>query len=89
MSQEEWMEKLKKEGFTGIGICPIIADMDFQEHVHEKHTVHVILSGELIVKNENDTRIFKLGDRVEFLAGTAHQVKGGHETGSMIVGVKE
>lgn len=85
MNEQEWMEKLKQEGFTDIETRPIPTG-DFPEHTHDQHTVHVILDGELTIVASEDTRVFRAGDRVEFPAGTTHKSKG--TSGRMIIGVK-
>ncbi|MEW6722847.1 MAG: cupin domain-containing protein [Candidatus Micrarchaeota archaeon] len=83
---KKWMEKLKKEGFSEIRVCPLPPDADAPEHTHDRHTVHVILSGELTITGKSGTKTYKRGDRVEFPAGTTHKARGGK--GEMVVGVR-
>lgn len=89
MNKQEWMKKLKKEGFTDLRVCPIESGFDSGEHTHEEHTVHVILSGELIIIDHKCTKTYRPGDKVEFPVGTTHSAKGGRKKGRMIVGVKK
>lgn len=84
-TEQEWIKKLEQEGFREIRICPIPRDAG--EHTHDQHTVHVILEGELTIEDQEGTKTFRPGDRVEFPAGTTHKASG--TGGSMIVGVKE
>ncbi|MBI4836579.1 MAG: SRPBCC domain-containing protein [Candidatus Abawacabacteria bacterium] len=84
----EWMEKLIKKGFKDIRVCPIPAALDFGEHTHEEHTVHVILDCELTIADSGTSKTYGSGDYVEFPAGTTHAVKSGPTAGSMIVGIK-
>ncbi len=87
-NNEEWTKKLKKEGFSDIRVCPLPPNIDTDEHTHCQHTVHVILSGELTISDDNGTKIYRIGDQVEFPAGTTHRAKGNSEGGEMITGVK-
>lgn len=89
MNEQAWMEKLEQEGFTDVRVCPIEPGVDSGEHTHDKHTVHVILNGELIITDHGATKTFRPGDRVEFPAGTTHKARGGSNRGRMIVGVEE
>lgn len=83
------MEKLKKEGFIDLRVCPIPPNIDTCEHTHDQHTVHVILNGELTITDSNGTRTYKPGDIVEFPAGTTHRARGNSDDGRMIIGVKK
>lgn len=87
LDEKEWTEKLQKEGFSGIRVCPLPPDIDTGEHTHDQQTIHVILSGELIISDKTGTKIYKAGDKVEFPAGTTHKAKSS-SGGEMIVGVK-
>jgi mannose-6-phosphate isomerase-like protein (cupin superfamily) len=89
MTEQEWKDILEKEGFTDVRVCPIPPAVDAPEHTHEDHTVHVILSGGLIIIDDQGTRIFEPGERVEFPAGTTHKAKGKTSAGTMIIGVKK
>ncbi len=88
MTKEEWVEKLKNEGFKNVGICPVGPNTDFGEHTHHEHTVHVIVKGELIVSENGAVTVLKEGDRFEFPAGTTHSAKSGSGDFIMVVGVK-
>ncbi|MDB4978573.1 MAG: hypothetical protein JWM56_759, partial [Candidatus Peribacteria bacterium] len=84
----EWIATLEREGFKDIGVCPIPPNKDLPEHMHDQHTVHMILEGELIIKDNEGTKTYRPGDRVEFPAGTTHKARGSTDTGKMIIGVK-
>ena len=88
LNEKEWTKKLKKEGFSDIRVCPLPPNIDTDEHTHDQHTVHIILSGELVISDDSGTKIYLPGDRVEFPAGTTHKAKGSGN-GEMIVGVKK
>ncbi|MBM3256737.1 MAG: cupin domain-containing protein [Candidatus Liptonbacteria bacterium] len=85
---EGWIKELEKEGFSNVRVVPIAPGFEAGEHTHPDHTVHIILSGELTITDEEGSKTFRTGDRVEFKAGTTHKAKGGVTEGSMIVGTK-
>ena len=85
---KKWMEKLKKDGFSDIRVCPLPPDADTPAHTHDRHTVHIILSGKLTISDGRGTKTYKRGDRVEFPAGTTHKARGS-AGGEMLIGVKE
>ncbi len=79
---------MEQDGFTNVHVCPIPPNQDLPEHTHDKHTVHIILDGELTIIGAEGTYTDKLGDRVEFPAGTVHKARGATDTGTTIIGVK-
>src|SRR3989344_6672895 len=89
MDKEMWLEKLEKEGYKNVRIVEQPPNTDFGEHVHDEHTVHVIVMGDLIISEKGEEKILKVGDRCEFPAGTKHGAKTGSEGLTMIVGVKK
>ncbi|MBI2508121.1 cupin domain-containing protein [Candidatus Woesearchaeota archaeon] len=88
INEQDLIKKLKAEGFKDVGVYPILPQ-DFGEHTHEEHTIHIILTGKLIVTDKKGTQKLNPGDRVEFPAGTTHRARGGAKKGSMIIGVKK
>ena len=89
MNQEEWMERLKREGMREISVVTLKPSVVPGEHTHEKATIHVILKGELVIEDKEGKKTYKPGDRVDFPAGTKHIASFGPQGCTMIVGVKE
>ena len=88
MTETEWVEKLTQEGFTDLKVQTIDPGED-PPHTHDQHTVNVILKGELTIIDQDGSKTYLPGDRVETPAGTTHRAKGGPTVGSMITGIKE
>lgn len=88
MTEKEWMEKLEREGFTDIVVCPNGPDTEFPEHTHNEHTVHVILKGDFTLIEEGGTRTLHEGERFEIPAGTTHRARCESAGCTFIVGVK-
>jgi quercetin dioxygenase-like cupin family protein len=89
MTESEWIKKLERDGFTDVRVCPIPPPTAMSEHTHDEHTVHVLLTGKLIVTDADGTKTFEPGDRVEFPSGTRHTARGSIENGRMIIGLKK
>ncbi len=87
-NEKQWIAELRKEGYKNVMVCPTGPGLDFGEHDHEEHTVHVILKGSLIIKDQNGEITLKKGSRFEIPKGTVHCAKSGPEGLKMIVGVK-
>lgn len=88
MTREEWMEKLKAEGFTDLQVVTIPADKNPGEHTHDQETVHVILQGQVTIVNAGVTKIYQAGDRLDVPAHTTHSALFGSQGCTMIVGIK-
>jgi len=88
MTEQEWMEKLKQEGYKDLIVFRWEPGWVAGEHTHYHHTVHVVLSGELSITDKSGSQTYSPGERVEFPKGTVHVAKGGNTAGSMIVGKK-
>jgi quercetin dioxygenase-like cupin family protein len=88
MTQQEWIEKLKKEEYTDVAVHTFPPNMEFPEHTHDKTTLHVILEGTLTSIEKTKTLSFGKGERFEILAGTSHSAKCGSKGCTFVVGVK-
>ena len=89
MKQQQWLDKLKKEGIKDPQVAEMEPNFKPGEHTHDQHTIHVILKGELIITDKTGAKTFREGDYVEFPAGTKHSVQFGPKGCTMIVGVKD
>lgn len=89
MDEKAWIKKLQDEGYSDVRTCPIPPNLDLPEHTHNEHTVHVIVSGDLIITENGTSKTYKPGDVVEFPAGTTHKARGSIDSGRMINGVKK
>lgn len=87
MSEQGWREKLEQDGFVEINVVPL-PPPDGVEHMHDVHTAHVVLSGEITIMDSSGTHVYKPGDFIDVPAGTRHTAQGSPEGGSMLVGFK-
>lgn len=87
MTEQEWMKKLGKEGVRDLTVVTMEPGPK-EEHTHDVTTIHVILKGELLVRDSTGEKVYKPEDYIEFPAGTTHSVVFGPEGLTMIVGTK-
>ncbi|MEK7628248.1 MAG: cupin domain-containing protein [Patescibacteria group bacterium] len=88
MNEQEIIKGLIDEGYSDVQGVDIPANFDSGVHVHEDRTVHVIVSGELTITDDNGIHVYHEGDRVEFDPDTKHTARGALSAGRMIVGVR-
>ena len=88
MTEQDWIEQLKQEGFKNFDILIHESNTDFGEHTHTTDTVHIILEGELALVQEGQIAVLTEGDRMDIPAGTTHLAKCGTKGCKFIVGEK-
>jgi len=91
MTPQEWQMELETEAFSNIQTVSMQeGDIPAEPHTHPEHTVHIILKGQLeIIDAEGVSTIYKIGDRVDFPAGTTHVAKVGEQGLKMMIGTKK
>lgn len=77
MQPEEWIQKLKEEGYELVGIPRFPADSLMPEHTHDEATVHVVFEGEITLTDQEGSKTWRAGDRFDVPAGTTHHGKVG------------
>jgi len=87
-NEKDWIEKLQQEGFTDVHVVTIRPGEDPQ-HTHDFDTINVLLDGEITIIDEQGSRTFRAGDRMETPAGTTHRAVNGPTVGRMVVGIRK
>ncbi len=88
MTEQEWKDVLASEGFSDIYIWHDDANVEYPDHLHEKITAHVILSGGMELNDHGHVKILKAGERFDIKAGTTHSAKIGPDGCRYVVGEK-
>lgn len=88
MTEQQWMETLKKDDYRNLTVCTNPPNTDFGTHTHHEQTVHVILKGTLTLVEHNESKTLCTGDRFEIPSGTTHHASCGPDGCTMIVGIK-
>lgn len=87
MQEKDWVDLLKDEGFSDVYIWEDKPGFEYPEHTHEKHTVHIIISGEMeLLDSKGSRRLLKTGERFDIPAGTSHSAKMGAAGCRYVVG---
>ncbi|HLY63200.1 MAG TPA: cupin domain-containing protein [Terriglobia bacterium] len=88
MTANEWEKKLKSEGFGNFFIGNDGPGAYYPEHTHDETTAHVILSGEMTLTVQSETRTYKAGERCDVPARAVHSARMGPQGCRYIVGEK-
>jgi mannose-6-phosphate isomerase-like protein (cupin superfamily) len=88
MSEQEITQQLTSEGFTDVYVWEDGPNVEYPEHTHEKLTAHVIISGEMILKDNGGEKTLKSGQRLDIPAGTVHSAIMGPQGCRYAVGEK-
>ncbi len=88
MNAEQWVEKLQSEGWKNVSVSNHEPNTVFGVHTHHDPSVHVILQGELTITDQNGVKTVGEGGRIEFPAGTTHNVLCGSNGCTFVVGFR-
>ncbi len=81
--------ELEKRGFKDVQVVELKDDgQGFSEHTNDRHTIHYILAGDLMIKDGAEITICMKGEVVQFPKGTTHAAKPSTHGCRMIVGFK-
>ncbi len=87
-TEKIWREKLTAEGFKTIDVGTDPAGLEYPPHKHDTYVEHVVLTGEMTLTIEGETRILKAGDRWGAPAGAVHSAKIGPSGCTYLIGEK-
>jgi quercetin dioxygenase-like cupin family protein len=80
--------KLRREGFRRTFVWQDGPGAYYPEHTHPGETAHIILEGEMTLKQGGETRTYKAGERVDVPAGAVHSAKMGPRGCRYLIGEK-
>ena len=69
--------RLQQEGFRQTYIWQDGPNAFYPEHVHKDETAHIILSGEMTLIIDDDSKTYCAGERCDVPAGVAHAARMG------------
>lgn len=73
MNEQEWIKKLKAEGFTNIYVWHDKASAHYPPHTHSSLSAHIILEGEMTLIMNSNKQTFTQGERFDVPAGKTHE----------------
>jgi mannose-6-phosphate isomerase-like protein (cupin superfamily) len=88
MTNKEWQERLRQEGFSHIFVWQDGPSVFYPDHTHTTTTAHIILGGEMSLTSDGKTQTFRKGERFDVPANTVHSAKMGPEGCKYMIGEK-
>ena len=88
MTEQEWHEQLKQEGFQNIRTHTDSPDTVYRSHAHTTTNPHIVLAGHLRLVMDSGTVLLNPGDRYDIPAGVKHSAEVGADGCTFIVGEK-
>lgn len=88
MTEKEFEEELRREGFSGIFIHRDSPNALYPNHTHSGITAHIVLEGEITVTSEGQTITYKAGDRFDVPSGEVHSATIGSKGCRYMIGEK-
>ena len=88
MYNNDWIKKLKEEGFNNFVIWYDKPHAYYPTHAHLETNVHVVLAGEMELNLLSNTHFLKPGDRIDIPGGVKHEAKMGKAGCRYLIGFK-
>jgi quercetin dioxygenase-like cupin family protein len=77
MDEEELARTLEREGFPHTYVWQDAPNAYYSDHTHPTATAHIILSGEMTLAIDGQSRKYRAGERCDVPAGTVHSARMG------------
>ena len=88
MTEKEFEEQLRSEGFSGIFVHRDSPNAFYPEHTHSGITAHIVLEGDITVTSQGQTTTYKSGQRFDVPAGEIHSAQIGADGCRYMIGEK-
>jgi uncharacterized cupin superfamily protein len=77
MDEGKLARTLEREGFRQTYVWQDAPNASYPDHTHATETAHIILSGEMTVTMDGDSRTYRAGERCDVPAGAVHSARMG------------
>jgi quercetin dioxygenase-like cupin family protein len=77
MEEKDLAEQLILEGYSHLYVWEDGPGVDYKEHTHRAESAHIILSGEMSMTMNGETKTYRTVDRCDLPAGIIHSAKTG------------
>lgn len=88
MTKEEWEQKLKNEGYTHVVTHIDPPGVHYADHEHPVDTAHVVLTGNLTVHMDGETKTYNPGDCLYLAKYAVHDGTIGTNGCTFLTGIK-
>src|SRR5260370_1009621 len=72
MDEQKLERTLKQEGFSHTYVWQDAPNAAYPDHTHPTETAHIILSGEMTLTMDAESRTYRAGERCDVPAGAVH-----------------
>jgi mannose-6-phosphate isomerase-like protein (cupin superfamily) len=86
MDETKLAEQLRREGFAHTYVWQDGPNAYYPEHTHDTETAHIILSGEMSLTVDGESRNFGVGQRCNVAAGAVHSARIGPQGCRYLIG---
>ncbi len=88
MDEKSLAGQLRAEGFGHTFVWQDGPDASYPDHTHPVETAHIILSGEMSLSINGETRTYRAGERCDVPAGAVHSARMGPQGCRYLIGEK-
>ena len=88
MDENSFAKQLRAEGFARTYAWPDDPHAFYPDHTHVSDTAHIILTGEMSLTINGQTRTYRSGERCNVTAGTTHSARIGPQRCRYLIGEK-
>jgi mannose-6-phosphate isomerase-like protein (cupin superfamily) len=86
MDEKGIAARLQQEGFHDTYVWEDGPNVFYPEHTHDKETAHVILSGEMTLAINGNSKSYSSGERCDVPAGVRHSAQMGPQGCRYLIG---
>ena len=86
MDEVKLARSLEQEGFRDTYVWQDAPNVSYPDHTHATETAHVILSGEMTLTMDSESRTYCPGERCDVPAGAVHSAQMGPNGCRYLVG---
>ena len=86
--EQKLAKQLESEGFSHTYVWEDGPNAHYPDHTHPVGTAHVILSGEMKLTMNGDSKTYRAGDRCDVPAGAVHSARMGPKGCRYLIGEK-
>ncbi|MFZ0039198.1 MAG: cupin domain-containing protein [Candidatus Acidiferrales bacterium] len=88
MDENSFATQLHNEGFSHTYVWQDNPNTFYPDHTHPRETAHLVLSGELSLTMNGESRTYCPGERCDVPAGAAHSARMGPQGCRYLIGEK-
>lgn len=72
MDETALSDQLHREGFSHVYVWEDVPNARYPDHTHSTETAHIILSGEMTLNMDGESKTYREGERCDVPANAVH-----------------